>query len=199
MFTGIIETLGTVKDLSINGSNRTFWIESPLSSSFKVDQSISHSGVCLTVEELRENQHRVTAIDETLQKTNLGDWSIGSAVNIERCLSLNARLDGHFVQGHADTTGVCLQKKEKKGSWEYEFSFPKEFTTLIVEKGSICINGISLTAFDVRKKSFRVAIIPYTYEHTNIKDVKENDRVNLEFDLLGKYIHRIYANKRREL
>jgi riboflavin synthase len=196
MFTGIIETMGIVKDFSINGSNRIFWIESPLSTSFKIDQSVSHSGVCLTVEEVRENRHRVTAIDETLQKTNLGDWSAGSAVNIERCLSLGARLDGHFVQGHADTTGVCLQKKEKKGSWEYEFSFPKAFTTLIVEKGSICINGISLTAFDVKKKSFRVAIIPYTYEHTNIKEVKENDRVNLEFDLLGKYIHRIYANKK---
>jgi riboflavin synthase len=196
MFTGIIETIGVVKDLSINGSNRTFWIESALSPSFKVDQSVSHSGVCLTVEEVREHQHRVTAIDETLQKTNLGDWSAGSAVNIERCLSLGARLDGHFVQGHADTTGICVEKKEKKGSWEYEFSFPREFTTLIVEKGSICINGISLTAFDVKRKSFRVAIIPYTYEHTNIKDVKKNDRVNLEFDLLGKYIHRIYANKK---
>jgi riboflavin synthase len=196
MFTGIIETIGIVKELIINGSNKTFWIESSLSPSFKIDQSVSHSGVCLTVEEVRDNQHRVTAIDETLKKTNLGDWSAGTAVNIERCLSIGARLDGHFVQGHADTTGVCLQKKEKKGSWEYEFSFPKEFTTLIVEKGSICINGISLTAFDVKKKSFRVAIIPYTYEHTNIKDVKESDRVNLEFDLLGKYIHRIYANKK---
>jgi riboflavin synthase len=196
MFTGIIETIGMVKDLSINGSNRTFWIESTLSPSFKIDQSVSHSGVCLTVEEVLENRHRVTAIDETLQKTNLGDWTTGSAVNIERCLSIGARLDGHFVQGHADTTGICVQKKEKKGSWEYEFSFPKEFSTLIVEKGSICINGISLTAFDVKKKSFRVAIIPYTYEHTNIKDVEKNDRVNLEFDVLGKYIHRIYANKK---
>lgn len=196
MFTGIIETIGIVKALIINGSNRTFWIESPLSSSFKTDQSVSHSGVCLTVEEVRENQHRVTAIDETLQKTNLGDWDAGTVVNIERCLSMGARLDGHFVQGHADTTGTCLQKKEKKGSWEYEFSFPKAFTTLIIEKGSICINGISLTAFDVKKKSFRVAIIPYTYEYTNIKEVKKNDRVNLEFDLLGKYIHRIYANKK---
>lgn len=196
MFTGIVETIGIVKELSINGSNKIFWIESPLSSSFKTDQSISHSGVCLTVEEVKENRHRVTAIDETLQKTNLGDWTAGTVVNIERCLSLQARLDGHFVQGHADTAATCLERKEKKGSWEYSFSFPKEFTTLIVEKGSICINGISLTAFDVKKKSFSVAVIPYTYEHTNIKDVQKGDRVNLEFDLLGKYINRIYANKK---
>lgn len=190
MFTGIIETVGIVKDLIINGSNRTFWIESSLSSTFKVDQSISHSGVCLTIEETQGAGHRVTAIDETLQKTSLKEWVTGTLVNIEQCLPLNGRLDGHFVQGHVDTTGICIKKTEKSGSWEFEFEFPEQFSSLIIEKGSICINGISLTVFDVTKNSFRVAIIPYTFEHTNMKEIKTNTKVNLEFDMLGKYIQR---------
>ena len=182
MFTGIIETTGIVKEVISNGSNKTFWIESPISSQFKVDQSVSHSGVCLTIEEIKENTHRITAIDETLQKTNLGDWKAGTFINLERCLQINDRLDGHIVQGHVDTTGTCIKRKEKKGSWEFEFEFPKKFAELIIEKGSICVNGISLTAFDVIRKSFRVAIIPYTFEHTNINKVMEGDTVNLEFD-----------------
>jgi riboflavin synthase len=190
MFTGIIETAGIIKDVIINGSNRTFWIESSLSPEFKVDQSISHSGVCLTVEEIRNSQHRVTAIDETLIKTNLKDWAAGTLVNIERCLPLNGRLDGHFVQGHVDTAATCLKIKEKEGSLEFEFGFPGKFAELIIEKGSIAVNGISLTAFNVKKKSFTVAIIPYTFEHTNIQFVHKGDTVNLEFDLLGKYIQR---------
>ena len=190
MFTGIIETVGFVKDLIPTGSNKSFWIESPLSSSFKVDQSVSHSGVCLTVEEIRGNMHRVTAIEETLSKTNLGDWKTGQLINLERCLLPDSRIDGHFVQGHVDTTGLCLKKKEKKGSWEYEIQFPKRFAPLLIEKGSISMDGISLTAFNVRKRSFRVAVIPYTYEHTNIHKLEEGFTVNLEFDLLGKYILR---------
>jgi riboflavin synthase len=190
MFTGIIETMGIVRQVIPNGSNRTFWIESPLSHEFKVDQSISHSGICLTIEELMGNQHRVTAIDETLQKTSLCNWQAGSLINLERSLHLNGMIDGHLVQGHVDATGICLSKKQKDGSWEFEFSYAKKFAPLVIEKGSICVNGISLTAFDVKKKSFRVAIIPYTYEHTNIGEVRTGDPVNLEFDMMGKYVYR---------
>jgi riboflavin synthase len=193
MFTGIIESTGLVKEVITNGSNRTFWIVSPLSPQLKIDQSVSHSGVCLTVEEIKENRHRVTAIYETLQKTNIGDWKEGSLINLERCLQLNARIDGHLVQGHVDATATCTKRKEKKGSWEFEFEFNKKFGELVIEKGSICINGISLTAFNVKKKSFGVAIIPYTFEHTNIKEVQKGDSVNLEFDMIGKYIIRKIA------
>lgn len=188
MFTGIVETTGTIKALIINGSNKTFWVESSLSAQLKVDQSVSHSGVCLTIEAIAGNTHRVTAIDETLQKTNIGTWEEGTLINLERCLLLNGRLDGHFVQGHIDTTAICTKRKEKNGSWEFEFEFNKKFATLVIEKGSVCINGISLTVFDVKKKSFKVAIIPYTFENTNIKNIKERDTVNLEFDIIGKYI-----------
>jgi riboflavin synthase len=197
MFTGIIESTGLVKEVIINGSNQTFWIISTLSPQFKIDQSVSHSGVCLTVEEIKENCHRVTAIDETLQKTNIGDWKEGSLINLERCLQLNARIDGHLVQGHVDTTATCTKRKEKKGSWEFEFEFNKKFAELIIEKGSICINGISLTAFNVKKKSFRVAIIPYTFEHTNIKEVQKGDSVNLEFDMIAKYLIRRLSLKEK--
>jgi riboflavin synthase len=190
MFTGIIEATGIVKEVVTNGSNRSFWIESPLSTEFQVDQSISHSGVCLTIEEIKDSAHRVTAIDETLKKTNLENWEAGTLVNIERCLAINGRLDGHFVQGHVDTTGNCLKRTEKNGSWELVIEFPKKFAELIIEKGSICLNGISLTAFNVKKNRFTVAIIPYTFEHTNIHQTIKGDLVNLEFDLLGKYITR---------
>ena len=190
MFTGIIETTGFVRDVIINGLNKTFWIESPLSTEFKVDQSVSHSGVCLTIEEIKGSQHRVTAIDETLKKTNLDTWVTGSLVNIERCLPLNGRLDGHFVQGHVDSTAICINRIEKGGSWELEIEYPEKFAELIIEKGSVCLNGISLTAFNVSKNSFWVAIIPYTFEHTNIKQLRVENGVNLEFDMVGKYINR---------
>ena len=190
MFTGIIESTGIVKDVISNGFNKTFWIESPLSGEFKVDQSISHSGVCLTIEGVNGNLHKVTAVDETLLRTNLGSWQIGTIINIERSLLLNSRLDGHFVQGHVDTTGICTKRNEKQGSWEFRFEFPKKFGELVIEKGSICVNGISLTAFNVKKKSFTVAIIPFTFEHTNINEVKPGDTVNLEFDIIGKYLLR---------
>src|SRR5437764_15082427 len=149
MFTGIIESMGHVKEISSSGSNKTFWIESALSSSFKVDQSIAHNGVCLTIEEVQGNWHRVTAVDETLKMTNLEDWHVGTNVNLEQSLLPINRLDGHFVQGHVDTTGVCKEIKDKNGSNEMEFTFTKEFGPLIIEKGSICLNVISLTAFDV--------------------------------------------------
>ncbi|HVG41184.1 MAG TPA: riboflavin synthase [Chitinophagaceae bacterium] len=190
MFTGIIESTGRVREVSECGTNKTFWIESPLSFSFKIDQSIAHDGVCLTVEEVREGSHRVTAILETLEKTALQQWSGGREVNLEQCLLPTSRLDGHFVQGHVDTTGICERLKDKKGSYELTFSFPKKFAPLVIEKGSICINGISLTLFDVKKDSFKVAIIPYTWKHTNLKFLKERDKVNLEFDMIGKYITR---------
>lgn len=190
MFTGIVEATGLVAEVITSGTNRTFWIESPLSGQFKPDQSVSHSGACLTVEEVTGTRHRVTAIDETLKKTNLGHWQPGTIINLERCLQLNDRLDGHIVQGHVDATATCTSRQEKEGSWEFEFAFPKKFAELIIEKGSICVNGISLTAFNVKKKSFRVAIIPYTYEHTNIQQVMSGDTVNLEFDMIGKYLLR---------
>jgi riboflavin synthase len=190
MFTGIVEEKGSIREVLTNGSNKTFWVASPLSMEFKVDQSVSHSGVCLTVEEVRDGMHRVTAIAETLEKTNLGKWSAGAVVNIERCLPFNGRLDGHFVQGHVDTTGTCISKTDRQGSWEYEIAFPEEFAGLVIEKGSISLNGISLTIFNVGRDHFTVAIIPYTYTHTDIQSVEPGSMVNLEFDILGKYIQR---------
>ena len=190
MFTGIIESTGIVKEIISTGSNKSFWVESPLATEVKVDQSISHSCVCLTVEEIEAGSHRVTAIDETLQKTNLGTWDIGTIINLERSLQMNGRLDGHMVQGHVDATGICTAVKEKDGSWEYSISYPEKFAALLIEKGSISLNGISLTAFNVRENSFTVAIIPFTYEHTNLKQLSVNGRVNLEFDMVGKYLQR---------
>lgn len=191
MFTGIIENTGIVKEITSFGTNKTFWISSPLSNELKIDQSLSHSGVCLTVEEICKDMHRVTAIEETLLKTNLKEWQSGTIVNLERCMPINGRLDGHIVQGHVDTTGECISVIEKKGSWEYSFRFPEKFNTLIIEKGSISLNGISLTLFNVGNNSFSVAIIPYTYEHTNIKTLKTGNLVNIEFDILGKYVQRM--------
>ena len=190
MFTGIVETQGIIKKVIEKEGNRTFWIKSSISSKLKPDQSVAHDGACLTVEEVNGNQHRVTAITETLSKTTLGDWQKGATINLERCLKINDRLDGHFVQGHVDTSAICINKKEKGGSWEFGFRFLPEFATLIIEKGSISINGISLTIFNVTETAFDVAIIPYTFEHTNMKLVKPGQKVNIEFDMLGKYINR---------
>ncbi len=190
MFTGIIEATGTITGIETKGSNKTFWISSPVSKELKIDQSVAHNGVCLTVEEVKDGAHRVTAIAETLEKTNLGSWHEGNLINIERCLLMNARLDGHMVQGHVDTTGTCIQLTELEGSWEYTFQFPPQFAALLVEKGSVAVNGISLTVFNVGSDHFSVAIIPYTYEHTNMQHVKEGTTVNLEFDIIGKYVLR---------
>lgn len=195
MFTGIIEALGTVEDVESNGSNETFWLRSNISGDLKIDQSVSHSGVCLTVEEVSNNLHRVTAINETLNKTNLFEWHRGTQVNLERCLAMNARLDGHIVQGHTDTTATCTTKSDLNGSWEYTFRFDSEFAALVIEKGSISLNGISLTIFNVTENSFTVAIIPFTFNNTNINQVEENSTVNIEFDMIGKYINRLQSLK----
>jgi riboflavin synthase len=190
MFTGIIETPGVVESIEANGTNLSFWIASSISNELKVDQSVSHDGVCLTVEEVSNGKHRVTAIEETLNKTNLRFWKKAGEINIERCMLLNARVDGHLVQGHVDTTGFCIDVEEKKGSWEYRFQIPAEFTHLLIEKGSVCVNGISLTVFDIKFNSFKVAIIPFTYNHTNIHTIQKGSVVNIEFDLIGKYLAR---------
>jgi riboflavin synthase len=190
MFTGIIESLGKIHSIDTNGTNKTFWVESSLTAELKVDQSLSHNGVCLTVEEVKDNLHRVTAIEETLEKTNLGTWQPGDLVNLERCMVMNGRLDGHIVQGHVDATAACLQRTDKDGSWQYRFEFPKKFSHLVIEKGSISLNGISLTIFNVKKSKFDIAVIPYTYEHTNIQSVVPGSLVNIEFDLIGKYVTR---------
>jgi riboflavin synthase len=190
MFTGIVETQGIIKKVIDSGTNKTFWIKSPISSKLRPDQSVAHDGVCLTVEEIKGSRHRVTAIAETLSKTTLGDWQEGSLINLERCLKINGRLDGHFVQGHVDTSAICIDKKEKDGSWEFSFQFLPGFASLMIEKGSITINGISLTIFNVTETTFTIAIIPYTFEHTNMKLMKPGQKVNIEFDMLGKYINR---------
>lgn len=191
MFTGIIENTGLVKNIEQNGSNISFWIESPLFEDLKVDQSLSHNGVCLTIEAINGKMHKVTAIAETLEKTNLGELKKESCVNLERCMQLNGRLDGHIVQGHVDTTAQCIDLTEKNGSWEYVFEIDEKFAGLIIEKGSITLNGISLTIFNITSNNFTVAIIPYTYEHTNINTIKPGNKVNIEFDMIGKYVQRL--------
>jgi riboflavin synthase len=191
MFTGIIECTGTIKSIETKGSNKTFWVQSPISNELKIDQSVSHNGVCLTVEAIAEDCHQVTAIEETLRKTNLGYWKEGNSVNIERCMLMNGRLDGHIVQGHVDTTALCKEVKILDGSWEYTFQFDEDFAHLVIEKGSISVNGTSLTCFNVEKNLFTVAIIPYTYHHTNINQVEMGTVANIEFDIVGKYISRL--------
>lgn len=191
MFTGIIETLGTVVNLEKVGTNVNFDIQSPITHELKIDQSVAHNGVCLTVVAIMGDMYRVTAIDETLKKTNLKSWSIGKKVNIERCMPANGRFDGHIVQGHVDQVGSVQRIKEQDGSWLFDFSFDPNKGNLTVEKGSITVNGTSLTCFNSKNGSFTVAIIPYTYEYTNFHELKVGDEVNLEFDIIGKYIQRI--------
>jgi riboflavin synthase len=190
MFTGIIESLGRINSITHNDANITFGVQSNLASQCKIDQSVAHNGVCLTIVDIQNDVHFVTAIAETLQKTNLGDWKVDSLINLERAMQANARLDGHFVQGHADATATCIDVQEQGGSWLYTFSFSEKFAALVIEKGSICINGISLTCFNITNNSLQVAIIPYTYAHTNLKEVHANQQVNIEFDLIGKYLAR---------
>lgn len=191
MFTGIVEAIGEVMQLEINGTNRSFRVKSPLSSSLKIDQSLSHDGVCLTVEAVDGDEHRVTAIAETLEKSNLGNWKAGTAVNLERCMQMNGRLDGHIVQGHVDTVATCTAITDKDGSTECSFKLPLQFASLVIEKGSISINGISLTLFNVGTDSFSVALIPYTFSNTNIRFLQPGQQVNVEFDMIGKYVNRI--------
>jgi riboflavin synthase len=186
MFTGIIEQIGEVTNIVKEEQNVHFTIQAEFTKELKVDQSVAHNGCCLTVVSIAESHYVVTAIHETLMKTNLGSWKIGTKVNLERCLKYNGRLDGHIVQGHVDTTGVCTGIEDQGGSWKYTFTYSTD--DLTVEKGSIAVNGTSLTVVDSEKGSFSVCIIPYTYENTNFKDLKVGDQVNLEFDILGKYV-----------
>jgi len=190
MFTGIIEATGLVKDVQYNGSNVDLWIESNITHELKIDQSVAHNGVCLTVVEIKGDLYRVTAVEETLNKTNLGGWELGDRVNLERSLKVGSRLDGHFVQGHVDATAVCIEKQTLEGSWLFRFRFPAKYATLVIEKGSICINGVSLTVFNVGNDECTVTIIPYTYEHTNFNAIEKDSKVNIEFDVLGKYLLR---------
>jgi len=194
MFTGIIEDLGKVIELIKEKNNLHLTIESEISKELKIDQSVAHNGVCLTVVSKIGNKYTVTAIDETLAKTNLGGLTLGAAVNLERAMKLGDRLDGHIVQGHVDQIGVCENIKEENGSWQFRFSYDDSLGNVTIEKGSITINGVSLTVVNSKKNSFSVAIIPYTYEHTTFNKLKEGDEVNLEFDVLGKYIKRIYES-----
>lgn len=188
MFTGIIETLGQVEKIEKDGTNVHFTIASPISKELKIDQSVAHNGVCLTVVAQDENSHKVTAIDETLLKTNLNDLKVGDTINLERAMQAHARLDGHMVQGHVDMTGVCTSVDDKNGSWIFSFQYNMTPQYLLVNKGSICINGVSLTVVNPVNDTFSVAIIPFTYEHTTFQNLKVGDRINLEFDVIGKYI-----------
>lgn len=191
MFTGIIESLGKIERIVTDQANKHFCISSPISQALKVDQSISHNGVCLTVTKVEGNKHWITAVDETLKKTTLGNWSEGNLVNLERCMVANGRFDGHIVQGHVDQVGICKNVQEVGGSWLFDFEYDPAFGNVTVEKGSICIDGVSLTCFNSSESAFRVTIIPYTFEHTAFKDLKPGNRVNLEFDIIGKYVKRL--------
>lgn len=197
MFTGIIETLATVKNIEKEGTNVHFTFESELSSTFKVDQSVAHNGVCLTVVAQQDNWHKVTAIDETLIRTNLGQLQVGDKVNLERAMVMGARLDGHIVQGHVDSTGKCVEILTQDGSWIFTFEYTLTPEHILVDKGSVCVNGTSLTVVNPTESRFSVAIIPYTFEHTVFHQIKVGDAVNLEFDIIGKYIAKhasLYSN-----
>ena len=189
MFTGIIEEVGVVTAITKEVGNVHFTIESPFTSELKIDQSVAHNGCCLTVVKIEDNKYTVTAILETLNKTNLGKWTVGTKVNLERCMVMNGRLDGHIVQGHVDTTATCIAIENQHGSWKFTFEYASNDIT--VEKGSITVNGTSLTVVNSMEKQFSVCIIPYTYEHTNFHTLKVGDSINLEFDIIGKYVAKI--------
>jgi riboflavin synthase len=191
MFTGIIESIGTLNQITTEGTNTHFYFSSPLYSELKVDQSLAHDGVCLTVVEITSDGYRVTAIDETLKKTNLSSWKVGKKVNLERCMAANGRFDGHIVQGHVDQIGTIQRIVDQDGSWLVDVSYDASLGNVTVEKGSITLNGTSLTCFNSASGAFSVAIIPYTYEFTNFHELKAGDQINLEFDIVGKYIQRI--------
>jgi len=197
MFTGIIRETGILQEISKNKTNKICWIESNMALQLQVDESVCHNGVCLTIEDINDNRYRVTAIQETLDKTNIADWKTGDIINLERSMQMNERIDGHIVQGHVDATGKCISKKDFEGSFEYTFNFDEKHASLIIEKGSVCVNGVSLTAFNVSNNSFTVAVIPYTFNHTNFQNLKESDNVNLEFDILGKYVNRIVSLQKK--
>jgi riboflavin synthase len=189
VFTGIIEKTGKLVSKAESGSNIDFWFQSEISNELKIDQSLAHNGICLTVVELKDGQHKVTAIAETLEKTNLGELKENQLVNLERCMPVNGRFDGHIVQGHVDETGICIERKETEGSWYFRFRITNSNNKcLVVNKGSICINGVSLTVVEAIEDWFSVAIIPYTYNFTNFNEIEVGTKINLEFDILGKYV-----------
>ena len=193
MFTGIVEAIGIIRKIDIEGTNKTFTIETPFTPEMKVNDSLSHNGVCLTIVNVEGTSYQVTAVLETLEKSNLGDLSIGEIVNLERAMASGYRFDGHMVQGHVDQTGTCTYVEELDGSWLLDFEYDSDSTgNFLVEKGSICIDGVSLTVFNVKDGSFRVTIIPHTMEVTNFKNYKAGTKVNLEFDVIGKYIKRLF-------
>ncbi|SEA81788.1 riboflavin synthase alpha chain [Flavobacterium gillisiae] len=195
MFTGIIETLGTIQEIKKEKDNIHITVDSSITAELKIDQSVAHNGICLTVVALKDTSYTVTAIDETIKKTNLGDWAIGDRVNLERAMKLGDRLDGHIVQGHVDQIGVCIEANETNGSWHYTFEYDQALNNLTIEKGSITVNGVSLTVVNSKKNQFSVAIIPYTYEHTNFNSFKIGTKINLEFDVIGKYVSRLYSKE----
>ncbi len=192
MFTGIIEAFGKVVNLKKDQENLHLRLESPLSREFKIDQSLAHNGVCLTIVDTAGDQYTVTAIQETLEKTNLGKLKIGDLVNLERAMMVNSRLDGHIVQGHVDQTGFCSGIDFRQGSWFFDFEYNQYEKNITIEKGSICVNGVSLTVVKSSLNKFSVAIIPYTYDHTNFHQIQKGDIVNIEFDMIGKYISKLY-------
>jgi len=193
MFTGIIETLGIIKDLKKDNSNVTITVSSSITHELKIDQSVAHNGVCLTVIAINNGEYKVTAIKETIEKTNLADWKVGDMLNLERAMKLGDRLDGHIVQGHVDQTGICKSIVEANGSWYFTFEYDSNMNNITIEKGSITVNGVSLTVVNSKKNEFSVAIIPYTFEHTNFKNIKIGTTINLEFDVVGKYVARLYS------
>ena len=195
MFTGIIETLGTIQEIKKDMNNIHVTINASITGELQIDQSVAHDGICLTVVAIGDDFYTVTAIDETIKKTNLADWKVGNSVNLERAMKLGDRLDGHIVQGHVDQTGTCIIAEQTDGSWLYTFEYDEKLNNITIEKGSITVNGVSLTVVNSQKNQFSVAIIPYTYEHTNFKNFVVGTKVNLEFDVIGKYISRLYANK----
>ena len=195
MFTGIIETLGVIQEIKNDKDNVHLTIASSITDELQIDQSVAHNGICMTVVAINKNFYTVTAIGETIKKTNISYWQIGDSINLERAMKLGDRLDGHIVQGHVDQVGNCIIVKETNGSWYYTFEYDESLGNITIEKGSITVNGVSLTVVDSRKNEFSVAIIPYTFEHTNFKNFKVGVKVNLEFDMIGKYVSRLYANK----
>lgn len=190
MFTGIIETTGELLDLRTENENVYLRVRSILGSELRIDQSLAHDGICLTVTAIEDDVHTVCAVPETISKTSLAHWRIGKLINLERCMPMNGRLDGHLVQGHVDGTGTCIERFDGGDHWRFVFEFQRQFAHLLIEKGSVCINGTSLTCFNVKETTFEVTIIPYTYHHTNFNQLNVNDTVNLEFDVIGKYLAR---------
>ena len=195
MFTGIIETLGRVQEIQKDQDNVHITVTSSITSELKIDQSVAHNGVCLTVVAIKDNAYTVTAIAETINKTNLSHWKVGDTINLERAMKLGDRLDGHIVQGHVDQTGTCIAIEEAGGSWHYTFEYDSNLNNITIEKGSITVNGVSLTVVNSKQNQFSVAIIPYTYEHTNFNAFQIGTVINLEFDVIGKYVSRLYGNR----